>query len=137
MASKLRGAVSRDRAAAADTWYKWDGAAFSRRGLGEEGERFRDTSNRPLPSGEHPSIHWNRSPSPYCGVARLQRAVCRYLRQWVMVWNGYDGRIYVTSATRLPRFQPPRVLIPKQNTRQKNWYPTLLSKQLGQCPIVL
>ena len=64
MASKLRGAVSRDRAAAADTWYKWDGAAFSRRGLGEEGERFRDTSNRPLPSGEHPSIHWNRS--PYC-----------------------------------------------------------------------
>ena len=66
MASKLRGAVSRDRAAAADTWYKWDGAAFSRRGLGEEGERFRDTSNRPLPSGEHPSIHWNRS--PYCTV---------------------------------------------------------------------
>ena len=64
VASKLRGAVSRDRAAAADTWYKWDGAAFSRRGLGEEGERFRDTSNRPLPSGEHPSIHWNRS--PYC-----------------------------------------------------------------------
>ena len=60
---------------------------------------------------------------------------CRYLRQWVMVWNGYDGHIYVTSATRLPRFQPPRELIHKQNTRQKNWYPTLLSKQLGQCPI--
>ena len=65
VASKLRGAVSRDRAAAGDSWYKWDGAAFTRRGLGEEGERFRDTSNRPLPNGEHPSIHWNRS--PYCG----------------------------------------------------------------------
>ena len=60
VASKLRGAVSRDRAAAGDSWYKWDGAAFTRRGLGEEGERFRDTSNRPLPNGEHPSIHWNR-----------------------------------------------------------------------------
>ena len=73
VASKLRGAVSRDRAAAADTWYKWDGAAFSRRGLGEESERFRDTSNRPLPSGEHPSIHWNRSPVTIlcCAVARL------------------------------------------------------------------
>ena len=48
-----------------------------------------------------------------------------------MVWNGYNGNIYITSAKRLPLFQPPKILIKKENDDQKNWYPTLMSKELG------
>ena len=80
----------------------------------DESERFRDIHNKTLPNGEHPSIHWNR-----------------FIQQWIIVWNGYDGNIYITSAFKLPQFQKPRILIPKENEKQKNWYPTLMSKQLG------
>ena len=48
-----------------------------------------------------------------------------------MVWNGYDGNIYITSAKTLPNFQPPKTFIQKANKDQKNWYPTLMSKELG------
>ena len=61
LASHLRGAVSYDRSAAGASWRKWDGEAFSRDNMGEEGESFRDVRNRTMPDGEHPSIHWNRS----------------------------------------------------------------------------
>ena len=55
----------------------------------------------------------------------------RFIQQWIMVWNGYNGNIYITSAKRLPLFQPPKILIKKENDDQKNWYPTLMSKELG------
>jgi hypothetical protein len=48
-----------------------------------------------------------------------------------MVWNGYDGNIYITSAKTLPKFQPPRILIDKTSSDQKNWYPNLISEQTG------
>ena len=86
--------------------------------------------------------------------------ICRYLKQWVMVWNGYDGRIYISSAFHLAdqAFQPARVLVEKLTEEQKNWsassfslspplidlmmiypktltrvlrYPTLISESLG------
>ena len=28
-----------------------------------------------------------------------------------MVWNGYDGNIYITTARRLPEWQPPKLLM--------------------------
>ena len=40
-----------------------------------------------------------------------------------MVWNGYDGRIYVSSSFHLAdqAFQPARVLVEKLTEEQKNW----------------
>ena len=46
-----------------------------------------------------------------------------------MVWNGYDGHIYITSALTLPAWQPARILIEAQHTTnplEKHWYPTLM-----------
>ena len=48
-----------------------------------------------------------------------------------MVWNGYNGNIYITSAYTLPNFHRPRVLIKKDSDTNKKWYPNLISKDLG------
>ena len=53
--------------------------------------------------------------------------MARYLQQWVVAWNGYDGNIYITTADTLPSFQPPRVLLAKQSEEQKFWYPNITS----------
>ena len=48
----------------------------------------------------------------------------RFLKQWVLVWNGHDGRIYISSAPTLADrvFEPARVLIDKANDQEKNWW---------------
>ena len=50
-----------------------------------------------------------------------------------MVWNGYDGRIYISSASLLAdrAFAPPRILVDKERSEEKNWYPNLISSELG------
>ena len=47
----------------------------------------------------------------------------RFVKQWMMVWNGYDGRIYISSAPRLAdqAFEPARVLVEKATAQEKNW----------------
>ena len=60
MTSKMRGAVSNHKSAAAQTWRKWNGTHFSVSNFVEDGARFKDTNNQFLPNGEHPSISWNR-----------------------------------------------------------------------------
>ena len=112
--SGMRGAASYDPSAAASTWKKWDGRDFTRENFLAESEKFTDVNNQSLPNGEHPAIHWNR-----------------FLKQWVMVWNSYDGDILITSARRLPEFEPPRILVAKETEEQKQWYPTLISDTLG------
>ena len=112
--SGMRGAASYDPSAAAQSWKKWDGRDFTRDNFLAESEKFTDLNNQTLPNGEHPAIHWNR-----------------FLQQWVMVWNSYEGNIFITSARRLPEFEPPRILIAKETEEQRQWYPTLISDQLG------
>ena len=55
----------------------------------------------------------------------------RFLNLWIVIWNGFDGNIYITSARKLPRFKKPRILIHKKTEAQLNWYPTLMSEQDG------
>ena len=55
----------------------------------------------------------------------------RYLQLWLMVWNGYDGNIYITSADKLPNFTPPKVLVAKSSSGEKNWFPSIISHDLG------
>ena len=63
--------------------------------------------------------------------------MARYLQQWVVAWNGYDGNIYITTADTLPSFQPPRVLLAKQSEEQKFWYPNIIHQQLGHMEYIL
>ena len=65
------------------------------------------------------------------GAKAKQINLNRFLQQWLMVWNGYDGNIYITSAKTLPNFVPPQILIEKTSPDQKNWYPNLISEQTG------
>ena len=115
--SHLRGAASYHKSAAPASWKKWDGEEFTRHHLFEDSERFRDVNGDKLPNGEHPAISWNR-----------------FLQSWLMVWNGYNGHIYISSAVRLPEWEPARILIEadhQNNPLTKHWYPTLISAQLG------
>ena len=57
--------------------------------------------------------------------------ILRYLKQWVMAWNDWEGNIWITTALSLPNFQPERILVPKENNKQKNWYPNIIHKSLG------
>ena len=55
----------------------------------------------------------------------------RFLNLWIVIWNGFDGNIYITSARKLPRFKKPRILIHKKSEAELNWYPTLMSEEFG------
>ena len=66
------------------------------------------------------------------GAKAKQINLFRFLQQWLMVWNGYNGNIYITSAETLPKFLPPQILIEKTSSGQKNWYPNLISEQTGE-----
>ena len=48
-----------------------------------------------------------------------------------MVWSGYNGNIYITAAKTLPNFQPPKILLAKSSSVEKNWYPSLISEETG------
>ena len=77
LASHMRPAASSDRTAGAGSWRKWDGAAFTRAGLGNQGEPLADTQGQRLPNGEHPAIQWNRWAEhcvPVCGLPCLSLA---------------------------------------------------------------
>jgi len=112
--SHMRGAVANHKGAAGVAWKKWDGREFTRENLQDESASFKDTSGKRLPNGENPSIHWNR-----------------FLQQWLLVWNGYNGNIYITAAKTLPNFEPPKILVEKKTSVEKNWYPSVISEDTG------
>ena len=60
----------------------------------------------------------------------------RFLQQWVIAYNGYDGNIYIMTAKTLPNFDTPRILIAKEDGRpdQKQWYPNIIHKFMGINP---
>ena len=57
----------------------------------------------------------------------------RFLQQWVIAYNGYDGNIYIMTAKTLPNFDTPRILISKEDGKpdQKQWYPNIIHKFMG------
>ena len=48
-----------------------------------------------------------------------------------MVWSGYNGNIYITAAKTLPNFEPPRKLVTKSSSVEKNWFPSVISEETG------
>ena len=69
-------------------------------------------------TGNHPTNHLTRISS-----TQYMFSLYRFLRLWVVVWNGYDGRIYITSSPHLGdgKFMPPRILVEKSTEEEKNW----------------
>jgi len=115
VAEQLTVAVSSKIDAHIDSWKWWTGTKFD----GKVGvtQCFTDLKKRKLPSGKNPSIHWNR-----------------FIHQWIMTWEGYDGEVYVTSNTqlRLTGWAYPRCLVKKNERKsQHNCYPTLVTENLG------
>ena len=101
-------------------WPEWHG--------GEQAAK-RGTSCHPLEQANtHKRSLYFQSTNHFKNPATLPSSFivffrCRYLKQWVLVWNGYDGRIYISSAFHLAdrAFQPARVLVQKTTEEQKNW----------------
>ena len=87
--------------------------------LGHDG--MRDRNGNAMPIGAHPAFHWNRC---LLRIVSLKTSHRRYLKQWVVVWNGWDGRIYISSSPTLGDrvFEAPRVLVDRANNREKNWW---------------
>ena len=68
------------------------------------------------------------------GIRRIFKELwIRFLQQWVIAYNGYDGNIYIMTAKTLPNFDTPRIFIPKEDGKpdQKQWYPNIIHKFMG------
>ena len=46
-------------------------------------------------------------------------SITRFLRQWLMVWQGKNGNIHIASANKLPYWEPARILLP--TTEEHKW----------------
>ena len=66
-----------------------------------------------------------------CFVWTVKYIAFRHLQQWVVSYNGYDGNIYITTAKTLPNFEPPKILIARENEDQREWYPNIIHEVLG------
>ena len=100
---------------------RWDGKQFSSKSFPWDkhaSHGMRDREGAKMPPGEHPAFHWNRFPRTF-----ILTFLSRFVKQWVLVWNGYDGRIYISSSPTLADrvFEPARVLVEKANGQEKNW----------------
>jgi hypothetical protein len=103
----LHAAESTDPLGAPGTWLKWNGTNFTVPGLGGFGKPLPRVIDHP---GANPSLHWNV-----------------YLATWVMVYGGWDGKVYITSsqATNLTDWVAPRVLV-ESDQAGRAWYPTIV-----------
>lgn len=105
--SYLRMAQSTSRTGGPGTWRKWTGSAFTSPGLGGNGTPIGNLGGR---RGANPSVHWNG-----------------YLGQWVMVYGGWDGTIYLSSSADLVTWSLPRFVVGPATPGGHAWYPTIIS----------
>ena len=102
----LRMAISTDPTGAPGSWHKYDNGSFSQPGLGGQDSSLTQLDRN---AGANPSVHWNS-----------------YLDEWVMVWGGWDGNVYIASSTDLIAWSTPRVLATSTFTAGHAWYPTII-----------
>lgn len=105
-------AVSSVPDGAPGSWYKWYNGEFSQPGIGGLQTPVAELSSRP---GANPSVHWNT-----------------YLNRFVMVWHGWDGKIYISTSEEGEVWETPQLLIDEGS---KTWYPVVVgddSVQGGQ-----
>ncbi|WP_257668899.1 hypothetical protein [Parapedobacter tibetensis] len=82
------------------SWQKWYNGAFSEPGIGGLQTAISPLSANP---GANPSVHWND-----------------YLEKFVMVWHGWDGKLYIAASDDCEIWEQPRLLL---EDGVKAWYP--------------
>ncbi|KAH3764691.1 hypothetical protein Pelo_3464 [Pelomyxa schiedti] len=114
-ASRLHAAKTSDPNAWPGNWFKWQSpGGFIIPGLGGQGDPI------PLPSGSpqgaNPSVHWNDAVGKY-----------------VMVYGGWDGRIYITACSDLEKqdWERPEAAVGPTIAVGAAWYPTIISDSPG------
>ena len=91
-----------------------------------------------FPGTSMEAMVWETERGERCHQGRIRRSIgtgpqehsfflaflSRFLKQWVLVWNGYDGRIYISTSPKLAdrAFQPARILVEKATDQEKNWW---------------
>ncbi|MCH5686155.1 hypothetical protein LWM68_18980 [Niabella sp. W65] len=56
--------------------------------------------------GSNPSVHWNT-----------------YLNRFVMIWHGWDGKLYISASADGETWETPRLLL---QDGPKAWYPAII-----------
>ncbi|KAI9004994.1 hypothetical protein DFJ74DRAFT_712878 [Hyaloraphidium curvatum] len=115
-------AVSSDPEGRPGTWRKWGGpnVGFNVPGLGGRGFPVGGTVNADgsfnwdritglaLAPGANPHVHFNT-----------------YLNKWVMVWHGWNFRLYISASDDGLNWESPRLLATSINN-SRAWYPTVV-----------
>lgn len=96
-------AVSSDPEAAPDSWTKWYNGSFSQPGIGGLDSPIAGLSSRP---GANPSVHWNT-----------------YLNKFVMVWHGWNEKLYISASDDGEVWESPQILLDEGD---KTWYPVIV-----------
>lgn len=120
-------AVSSDPDAKPGSWVKWGGprVGFNSPGLGGRG----------FPIGGHlnddGSFNWNW----FSGLARAPGAnpaihFNTYLNKWVMVWHGWDNKLYISASADSMNWEDARVIAESIN-QSRAWYPTIICPNGG------
>ncbi|KAI9005600.1 hypothetical protein DFJ74DRAFT_773874 [Hyaloraphidium curvatum] len=101
-------AVSYDPDGAPGSWRKWIGwnRGFLSPGMGG---RFLPLPNLASVPGGNPSLHWNT-----------------VLQRWVLVWHGWDLKLYVSASDDCLSWDAPRLLTTSVDG-SRAWYPTVIS----------
>ncbi|MBO9591281.1 MAG: hypothetical protein J7599_00140 [Niabella sp.] len=85
------------------SWKKWYNNAFSEPGLGGKQTAIAPLSMNP---GSNPSVHWNT-----------------YLNKFVMIWHGWDGKLYISASANAEVWETPKLLL---EDGPKAWYPSII-----------
>lgn len=85
------------------SWNKWYNGSFSQPGIGGMESPIANLSSAP---GANPSVHWND-----------------YLEKFIMIWHGWDGKLYISSSDNCEIWDVPRLLL---EDGPKAWYPCIV-----------
>lgn len=124
-------AISKDPAGRPGTWWKYAGPrkGFTQKGLG--GTEFPPGWNQ-LPDL---SMDWARGPRGIAIVPGSNPGMHYnfYLAKWVMIWNSWDGKLYISANADISNpqgWETPR-LFATSIDKTKAWHATVISKPGG------
>jgi hypothetical protein len=85
------------------SWQKWNNGSFSQPGISGLESALPGLSQKP---GANPSVHWNT-----------------YLNKFIMVWHGWDEKLYISASDDGEVWDDARLLLDEGS---KTWYPVVI-----------
>lgn len=102
-ATSISMAASTDPNGYVGSWNKWYNTSFGQPGLGGKETPIVGLSTNP---GANPAVHWNT-----------------YLKKFIMVYHGWDGKIYISASDDCENWETSRLLL---EDGAKAWYPNII-----------